>query len=574
MLMEAVTTEPLRPLVPGAFLHSEYEVKEIISRGLTNLYIVQTDDYANPIQKLVAERAALPAAASLTVTPAVEALVPEIPVSEIPLVEAPPATPVPTEAIVPQTGSTPAPEGSTPMAEQAPVAPVVELAPAPVETLSGVPAPVAAPLQSALFPAHEKFEQEEREYLVFPFEPTTSLQDHREAANDARYLRVLDAIARGLQELDEKNLRADFTRETLRFDAAGTPRYYGFTQTIPAASSVAQAAVPGAVEQLGDINNFLLKQVFAEAATMRLDDEFASLNFSEEVKDLARRLAGRQYSSVAEVTAAIGQLYQPERALRLESALLGDVGQQREINEDSGLIWRLHRVGHASFYDFDLYVVADGMGGHEGGEVASDLTIESLQRALTQRAESEAINWHDNIAVRQALIEIMEEVNNEVVALTETQRYRSLRAKPGSTLTFALRLGARVFVGNVGDSRAYKWSATGGLQRVSKDHSYVQTLIDSGQLTEEDAWDHPDGSVITAHIGYAKLKTIDVFLRLFAPGDKLLLVSDGVVDMLRDREIAPYLTENDPAIICRNLVNASNAAGGADNITVVCVNFS
>ncbi len=102
----------------------------------------------------------------------------------------------------------------------------------------------------------------------------------------------------------------------------------------------------------------------------------------------------------------------------------------------------------------------------------------------------------------------------------------------------------------------------------------MQSLIDRGEITEEEAFDHPEGSVITAHIGYAKLKTRDVFLRLFAPGDKLLLVSDGVVDMLRDREIEPYLHENDPAVICRNLVNASNAAGGADNITVVCVVFS
>jgi serine/threonine protein phosphatase PrpC len=102
----------------------------------------------------------------------------------------------------------------------------------------------------------------------------------------------------------------------------------------------------------------------------------------------------------------------------------------------------------------------------------------------------------------------------------------------------------------------------------------VQTLLDRGDITEEEAFVHPEGSVITAHIGYPKLKLRDVFLRLVVPGDKLLLVSDGVADMLRDREVAPYLQENDPATICRNLVDASNAAGGADNITVICVIFS
>ncbi|HVF09700.1 MAG TPA: protein phosphatase 2C domain-containing protein, partial [Abditibacteriaceae bacterium] len=516
MLMEAPPMEPLRPLAPGAFLRSEFEVKEIISRGSTNLYAAQSDDYVNPVQKLIAERAE-----PLTAPPASAPLASESPVSEPPA-----ATPLPAEEVAPQ-------EESTPVAEQVPAAMAED---------------TSAPLQSSLFPAHERFTQDEREYLVFDFENTTALQDHRESTNDARYLRVLDALTRGLQELEEKGLHADLTRELLRFDGGGALRYYGFTEPHPAADAVIHEAVPGPVEQLSEINNFLLKQVFGEAATMRLDDEFSSLAFSEEVKALARRLNNGEYSTVAEVAAALAQLYHPERALRLETALLGDVGQQREINEDSGLIWRLHRVGHSSFYDFDLFVVADGMGGHEGGEIASDLTIESLQRALTQRAESEAINWNDNVAVRQALLGIIEEVNNEVVALTETQRYRSLRAKPGSTLTLALRLGSRVFVGNVGDSRAYKWNAASGLQRISKDHSYVQNLIDSGQLTEEESWDHPDGSVITAHIGYAKLKTIDVFLRLFAPGDKLLLVSDGVVDMLRDREIEPYLHENDPAV--------------------------
>jgi protein phosphatase len=257
--------------------------------------------------------------------------------------------------------------------------------------------------------------------------------------------------------------------------------------------------------------------------------------------------------------------------VRVDAALLSDVGREREVNEDSGLIIRLHRAGHLATYAVNVYVVADGMGGHEGGEVASDLTVRALQRAIEERID---IDWDDNIAVRAAMLDIIEAVNAEVVALTETDRYRGTRAKPGATLTFAVQLGQRVFIGNVGDSRTYRWNAAQGLQRITKDHSYVQTLIDSGSLSEEDAWDHPDGSIITAHIGMAKLRLRDVFLRIFAPGDKLLLVSDGVVDMLRDRDIEPFLHEHNSAVICRNLVDASNAAGGVDNITVACVAFS
>jgi protein phosphatase len=211
------------------------------------------------------------------------------------------------------------------------------------------------------------------------------------------------------------------------------------------------------------------------------------------------------------------------------------------------------------------------MGGHEGGEVASDLTLSALHDAIQMRATQ--INWHDNVEVRSALLEVIDEVNGAVVNLTESPAFRGKRAKPGATLTFGLRVGRRVFVGNVGDSRAYKWNQAEGLQRVSKDHSYVQMLIDAGDLTEEESWDHPEGSVITAHIGDPKLRLKDVFLRLVKPGDKLLIVSDGVVDMLRDHEIAPFLIENDPREVVRDLIDASNTAGGADNIAALCVVF-
>lgn len=460
-------------------------------------------------------------------------------------------------------------------------------------------------LESPLFPPREGFTQEDREYVVFDYFETTSLQDFREPSNDERLLSMLHTLAQGLRELDEKDLRADFTTDTLRVDESGALRFVGFVENrtvssgaapsgaAPSAAFNEQAAIeqtpngqaasgltasshlPGeivagdALSQLREIMSFLLKRAFAESATMRLDDEFGSLALSEEVKTLARHISGREFESIAQAADAIAALHS-NRPPRVESAILSDVGRERELNEDSGMIVKLQRAAHLGARALELYVVADGMGGHEGGEVASDLTMASLQKHLDARQN---LDWNDNVAVRAALYEVIDAVNADVVALTETPKYKGTRAKPGSTLTFAVRLGARVFVGNVGDSRAYKYSK-GKLERISKDHSYVQSLIDRGEITEEEAFDHPEGSVITAHIGYAKLKTRDVFLRLFAPGDKLLLVSDGVTDMLRDREYEPHLQHDDPALVCRGLVDASNAAGGADNITVVCVKFS
>ncbi len=680
--------EPPRPLVPGAFLRSEFEVKEVVSRGMTNLYVAQSGDYGSAVAKLIAERD-VPVAPPASATPSVPVVsatppavstqeqinaqesLPEYPLGQetatttpaskatvtsgaatgatvedaagsgafVEDVDALPNAPVPadesdptgemgelsvppgplaaevelaarTQAPPPQnqppTGSVSqnvaasTPVASTPVAST-PAPPALPVQQAAQPTAPPISAPVAASepssveselepvnfepiLESPLFPPREGFTQEDREYVVFDYFETTALQDFREPSNDERLLAMLHTLAQGLRELDEKDLRADFTTDTLRVDGNGALRFVGFVEnrSTPGAANGQAASgqttsshLPGeivagdALSQLREIMSFLLKRAFAESATMRLDDEFGSLALSEEVKTLARRISGREFGSIAEAAGAIAALHS-NRPPRVESAILSDVGRERELNEDSGMIVKLQRAAHLGARALELYVVADGMGGHEGGEVASDLTMASLQKHLDARQN---LDWNDNVAVRAALYEVIDAVNADVVALTETPKYKGTRAKPGSTLTFAVRLGARVFVGNIGDSRAYKYSA-GKLERISKDHSYVQSLIDRGEITEEEAFDHPEGSVITAHIGYAKLKTRDVFLRLFAPGDKLLLVSDGVTDMLRDREYEPHLQHDDPALVCRGLVDASNAAGGADNITVVCVKFS
>ena len=486
-LPEAHLSEPPRPLVAGAFLGGEFEIKDLIARGLTNFYLAFGGDYSAPIPKFVAER-----------------------------------------------------EAENPTGH--------------------------ATLESALFPEAKFVIADKREYLIFDWIETLPLQDWREASNDARYLEVLSTLVTGMRELETKNLTADFSRDTLRFDANGDLKFFGFVDALPE-SSQRQASLSG-LENLRVLNAFLLRQVFGESATVRLDDQWSALAMSEEVKNFARRVE-TEYSSMEEVATVLGFLH-GSGVLRADAALLTDVGREREINEDSGMILRFARGGHEKNFDVELYVVSDGMGGHEGGEVASDLTLSTLQQSLSNRI---GLDWNDNVVVRAALLEVIEEVNNAVIALTEEEKYRATRAKPGATLTFALRVGSRAFYGNVGDSRAYKWSEKLGLQRVTKDHSYVQTLIDSGQINEDQAWEHPDGSIITAHIGMQKLRQHDIFLRLLSPGDKILIVSDGVTDMLREPEIGAPLKEN-PREVCRKLVDASNAAGGMDNITVVCVDFS
>jgi protein phosphatase len=317
---------------------------------------------------------------------------------------------------------------------------------------------------------------------------------------------------------------------------------------------------------LRGVNEKLLKRVFAPAATMRLDDPWSALPFCVETIDLIRAIQEEEISLV-ECRERLAEIA-PAKVLLPDAALLTDVGQERDLNEDSGAILHLERQGQLHQNTIDLWIVADGMGGHEGGEVASDLVVTSLQTQLIKRAPD--INWNDNAAVRNSLFEMVQIVNREVFELGSSHKGRS---QPGSTLVAALRLGRRLFVINVGDSRAYLWSEKRGLARVSKDHSYVQTLIDQGELTPEEAFGHPQGNIITAHIGMKKLEECDVFMRYILPGDRLFLVSDGVVDMLPESEITELMTTPGAAALCETLVAASNDAGGADNITALVADF-
>jgi protein phosphatase len=288
--------------------------------------------------------------------------------------------------------------------------------------------------------------------------------------------------------------------------------------------------------------------------------------FCVETIELSRAIQEEQIS-LLECRNRLQEL-SPSKVLLVDAALLTDVGQERELNEDSGAILHLERQGQLHQDTIDLWIVADGMGGHEGGEVASDLTVTTLQMQLLKSAPD--INGKDNAAVRNVLFEMTQTVNDAVFKLGQNHKGRS---QPGSTLVAALRMGRRLFVINVGDSRAYLWSEKRGLTRVSKDHSYVQTLIDQGELTEEESFGHPQGNIITSHIGMKKLEECDVFMRYVVPGDRLVLVSDGVVDMLPESEISKLINTPGAAGLCETLVNASNDAGGADNITALVADF-
>jgi serine/threonine protein phosphatase PrpC len=566
--------EPPRALTPGAFLRGEFEIKEVVARGFTNLYLADVGSYGHPHLKLIAERESLPSAPASTSTPAVTPAPPTGPSA--------PASPASEAwqhsvtdarevahgaeagAMGAEAGIFDAPQTPALASEQAALA----TTPAPVASAPAAPAQNADALASPpLILAGEAWEQDGREYCVWEYEETTTLQDFRDLPHDEKYLQALWEIAQGLQWAHAQGRKLGLSRDVLRFDSQGHARFYGF-------SSPLTPEGPSPLEQLSGVNEFLLKHTFANSGTMRLDDPFAGLPLAQETKDFARRLDAQEFASFDEAFATL-QVLASTAMLQSVASLRTDVGRERELNEDSGLVARCSRATHLTPVEWELYLVADGMGGHEGGEIASDLTVRTFHELLM----SAPWDWSDNGAVRAGLIGAIDETNARVAALAEEPKYRASRARPGSTLTFGVRVGRRLWIGNVGDSRGYIWR-NNTLTRATKDHSYVQTLIDSGAITEEEAFDHPEGSIITAHIGEARLRTRDLYERLVRPGDALLLVSDGVIDMLREPEIqsvvAPFLQSNSLSRgddVCRALVDASNAAGGQDNITALCVLF-
>jgi len=414
-------------------------------------------------------------------------------------------------------------------------------------------------LGTTLWQPLDVFTADDCDYVVFGDEEFRALSDWRESANDERYLLILQDLVGGLCDWKENNLIPG-EDDLWGVDEYSNLHYYGFLQQEQDGVEWDYDAV------LRAINGKLLRQVFAPAATMRLDDPWSALPFCIETIDLIRAI-GEEQITLAQCQERLLEM-SPAKVLLADAALLTDEGQERELNEDSGAILHLERQGQLHQNALDLWIVADGMGGHEGGEVASDLTVASLQKQLIEKAPD--INWNDNSVVRNALFEIVHTVNRAVFELGESHKGR---AQPGSTLVATLRLGRRLFVINVGDSRAYLWSEKRGLTRVSKDHSYVQTLIDQGELTEEESFGHPQGNIITAHIGMKKLEECDVFMRYALSGDRLVLVSDGVVDMLPESEITALINTPGAAALCEALVNASNDAGGADNITALAVDF-
>jgi len=242
--------------------------------------------------------------------------------------------------------------------------------------------------------------------------------------------------------------------------------------------------------------------------------------------------------------------------VQIQHGAATDVGLVREVNEDALLAVP------------PVFVVADGMGGHDGGDVASSIVVEEFARL----AEAGYDPRNAVEAVRTALGASQERIRE----YSEVQRRRGVarRRHAGTTAVVALLAdddGPMWLLANLGDSRAYRF-AGGVLEQVSVDHSLVQELVDAGRLEPAAAAVHPKRNVITRALGDPDGVEADYFVLPVDPAERLLLCTDGITGMLDDHEVAAVLAAaSDPRDAADQLVAAAVAAGGEDNATAVVI---
>jgi serine/threonine protein phosphatase PrpC len=241
------------------------------------------------------------------------------------------------------------------------------------------------------------------------------------------------------------------------------------------------------------------------------------------------------------------------------------IGKQRDHNEDCLYAFSATMGGETNSAPLGLFIVADGMGGHQYGEVASATAVRTMANYLLKRFHAYLVNPSEGM--EEPLQEMMR------AAITEAQRAVT-QAAPGSgtTLTAALVLGRQMTIGHVGDSRAYAFHTGGRVEVLTRDHSLVKRLEELGQISSEELAAHPQRNVLYRALGQGEVLEPDIFTTPFPQPGVLLLCSDGLWSVLPDNNLSDLVTAApDLHSACQSLIAAANDAGGPDNISAVLV---
>ncbi|MBQ7410865.1 MAG: Stp1/IreP family PP2C-type Ser/Thr phosphatase [Clostridia bacterium] len=234
-----------------------------------------------------------------------------------------------------------------------------------------------------------------------------------------------------------------------------------------------------------------------------------------------------------------------------------DIGRAREMNQDSYYVSDLNKD------EIKLYILADGMGGYKGGEIASSLAVTSTKNYITT-------NFKKCKKDRESILSLLRnaiEYANTVVH--EKAKEKADLHDMGTTLDVCLIYNNKVFIGHVGDSRVYRIRKN-IIRKLTTDHSYVEKLLKEGTITKEEAYNHPKKNMLMKALGCNDFVEPDVICKGFLKDDILLMCSDGLTNMLRDNEIYSLLLNN-PEKPEDALIKNANELGGYDNITLIIV---
>jgi PPM family protein phosphatase len=287
---------------------------------------------------------------------------------------------------------------------------------------------------------------------------------------------------------------------------------------------------------------------------------------SSDASDTEPNKSGDQPSNQVPMTASVNnRVYYPQQ---LQVGSGQSTGLVREHNEDALFTMTSTILSGESQMPFGLFIVADGMGGHEYGEIASGVAVRTAVEYLSARLFPSLLGMQSE-PQEQSLQEILEncvaEVNQNVI-----------RKAPGggTTLTLAVLIGSQLTIAHVGDSRAYFIYNDGHFEVITQDHSLVNRLVEMGEITEAEAAVHPKRNVLYRAIGQVEYFKPDINTFLFPDESYLLLCSDGLWGVIHQEDLIKTVTSSaNLSDACFNLVEKANSAGGPDNISVILAHF-
>lgn len=237
---------------------------------------------------------------------------------------------------------------------------------------------------------------------------------------------------------------------------------------------------------------------------------------------------------------------------------LTDNGLSRENNQDSLFV--------SDIFDLPLYIVADGMGGHNAGEIASGIAVETIKDVFLNNKESLELKENIIKTIKDSISEANKRIFFKALGSPECSGM-------GTTLTMCYIYDKEIYIGHIGDSRAY-FIKDSNIEQVTEDDSLVNELIKNGSITAEEAKTHPQRNVITKALGTSIDIEVDIYTMGYEEGDILIICSDGLSNMVKEKNVLNIIeSEDNVNLACQGLIDLAKKNGGSDNITLIIVKF-